>query len=95
MKRLTSFLVCLNFFSFLLLAEQQCRYVTVPVCNNENTSMTIKGEKGERGLFGKAGPKGENGSKGEKGTKGNTAKVEELQVHLSSRLNGKFFCSLK
>ena len=81
---------------------QQCRYVTVPVCDGDNdassegnSAMAIKGDKGDRGFSGKIGPmgqKGENGSKGEfgsKGEKGSTASVAELQENLSNRMNGR------
>ena len=89
-------LVAIYFIS--LGKSQQCRYVTVPVCD-ENVSSTpvgataSKGDKGERGFSGKLGPRGETGSKGnagEKGSKGNTAQVEELQEHLSVLINGNF-----
>ena len=78
-------------------SSQQCRYVTVPVCDDNNSSkpsgaIPNKGEKGDRGFSGKMGPRGETGSKGnvgEKGSKGNTAEVEELQQHLSRRIDGK------
>ena len=94
MNLLVLVFVCLSFFDSLL--AQQCRYVTVPVCNNESASspagnlLGTKGEKGERGFVGKSGPRGETGSQGEKGMKGNTANIEKLQEDLSSRLNGKF-----
>ena len=79
---------------------QQCRYVTVPVCGGDNASalrnsMTNKGEKGDRGFSGKAGPSGskgvggDKGDKGEMGSKGATAEVEELQEHLSRRIDGE------
>ena len=70
---------------------QQCRYVIVPVCDEQSTSslggnLAVKGEKGDRGFSGKLGPKGEVG---EKGSKGNAAEPEELQQHLSDRINGR------
>ena len=79
---------------------QQCRYVTVPVCYDDNASVlrndvTNKGEKGDRGFSGKIGPsgskgvEGDKGDKGEMGVKGATAQVEELQDHLSRRIDGK------
>ena len=65
---------------------QQCRFVTVPVCNEQTTpspggNVTIKGEKGDRGVSGKLGAKGEVG---EKGSKGDAVEFEELQQHLPS-----------
>ena len=81
---------------------QQCRYVTVPVCDEQTTSspsgnVAVKGEKGDRGFSGKLGPKGEvgrgrKGEVGEKGSKGNAAEVEELQKHLSDRIDGRLDC---
>ena len=77
---------------------QQCRYVTVPVCDDNPTSppsnniFSAKGDKGDRGFSGKIGPIGKNGSKGgkgEKGDKGSTVQVEELQQNLSQRIDGK------
>ena len=76
---------------------QQCRYVTVPVCDEQSESspggnVAVKGEKGDRGFSGKLGPKGEVGRKGEvgeKGSKGNAAEIEELQQHLSDRIDGR------
>ena len=78
---------------------QQCRYVTVPVCDDNpisppsNNIFSTKGDKGDRGFSGKMGPIGENGSKGgkgEKGDKGSTVQVEELQQHLSRRIDGTY-----
>ena len=77
-------------------SSQECRYVTVPVCDNNDSStastvVPSKGEKGDRGFSGKLGPRGETGSKGnvgEKGSKGNTADVEELQQYLSLKIDG-------
>ena len=95
-----NFLALVLAFSFSVLATncQQCRYVTVPVCDEDSTSSSggnaaIKGQKGDRGFSGKLGPKGEVGRKGdvgEKGSKGNTAQVEELQHHLSERIDGRY-----
>ena len=92
-----NFLLSLSAFSLVFIANcQQCRYVTVPVCDEDSASSTggnaaIKGEKGDMGFSGKLGPKGEVGRKGdvgEKGSKGNAAEVEELQQHLSERIGG-------
>ena len=49
---------------------QQCRYVTVPVCDEESVSspvgnVSVNGEKGDRGCSGDLGPKGEVGRKRE------------------------------
>ena len=84
-------------FSLVFIANcQQCRYVTILVCDDHSTSSNagnaaIKGEKGDRGFSGKLGPKGEIGRKGdvgEKGSKGNAAQIEELQQHLSEHIEG-------
>ena len=77
---------------------QQCRYVTVPVCDEESMSLpvgnvSVNGEKGDRGCSGDLGPKEEVGRKGEVGEKGNkrnATAVEELQQHLSDRIDGRF-----
>ena len=73
---------------------QQCRYVTVPVCDEESMSLpvgnvAVNGEKGDRGCSGDLGPKKVTGRKGEAGEKGTTA-VEELQQHLSDRIDGRY-----
>ena len=94
---MVNFLLLILVYSLVFIANcQQCRYVTVPVCDEDSKSSTganvaIKGEKGDRGFSGKLGPKGEVGRKGdggEKGSKGNAAEVEELQQHLSERIGG-------
>ena len=77
---------------------QQCRYVTVPVCDEESMSLpvgnvSINGEKGDRECSGDLGPKKEVGRKGEVGVKGNkrnATEVEELQQHLSDRIDGRY-----
>ena len=94
---LINLILALSFYAFIANC-QQCRYVTVPVCDEASSSSpganaSIKGEKGDRGFSGKLGPKGEVGGKGdvgEKGTKGNAAEVEELQQHLSERIDGLY-----
>ena len=94
---ITNFLLSIALHSVI---GQQCRYITVPVCDGDNASvlrsnMTSKGEKGDRGFSGKVGPSGskgaggDKGDKGEMGTKGSTAQVEELQEHLSRRIDGE------
>ena len=100
MKFLVFVVITLNLFCVTF--GQQCRYVTVPVCDGDidepsggNSAMATKGDKGDRGFSGKIGPmgqKGENGTKGEfgqKGEKGSTASVVELQEHLLNRMNGR------
>ena len=100
MKLLVLLVTTLNLFCVTF--GQQCRYVTVPVCDGDNdaslggnSAMATKGDKGDRGFSGKIGPigqKGENGTKGEfgqKGKKGSTASVAELQKNLSSRMDGR------
>jgi len=86
---------------FLLTLNQQCRYVTVPICNGDNSSsglfggggggVAIKGDKGEIGFSGKSGPKGKKGDIGigEKGEKGDSTNLNELQEDLFDRLNGE------
>ena len=52
-------------------------------------------EKGGPGIFRETSTKGEVGRKeevGEKGSKGNAAEVEELQQHLSDRIDGRLDC---
>ena len=94
---MVNFLLLIWAFSIVFIANcQQCRYVTIPVCDENSTSSAagnaaIKIEKGDRWFSGKLGLKGENGRKGdvgEKGSKGNAAKVEELLQHLSERIDG-------
>ena len=95
---MVNFLVLSMAFSFFVVTTncQQCRYITVPVCDEESTSSSggnsaIKGEKGDRGFSGKLGPKGEVGRKGdvgEKGSKGNAGQLEELQQDLFERIDG-------
>ena len=73
---------------------QQCRYVTVPVCDEESMSLpvgnvSVNGEKRDRGCSGDLGPKKETGRKGEVGEKG-TTEVEKLQQHLSDRIDGRY-----
>ena len=93
-------LIVFGFISAAL--GQQCRYVTVPVCDGDHDAsstgsgaITTKGDKGDRGFSGKIGPKGQKGDNGtmgesgQKGEKGATAQVEELQDHLSNRIDGK------
>ena len=73
---------------------QQCRYVTVPVCDEESMSLpvgnvSVNGEKGDRGCSGDLGPKKEAGRNGEVGEKG-TTEVEKLQQHLSDLIDGRY-----
>ena len=80
------FLVLIAIFLRPTSSQPHCQQVTV--CNNENITVTIKGEKGDEGMRGKAGPMG---LKGDHGLQGESCALGTFPETLMEKISSETF----